>query len=233
MKKNVVFVWIALLLLSLSPVFPGTGSNKATETFLLTEDSPICLSFESYKEKDGWTPVVLSLGELECLLWMDEAGRVTEMRESGGHSVEPVCSIDVLAQSLVKDADSLNFEVYEQNNIRTRWRLSPGEPAGPAAKKILFREEGIDITLGNLGLRLNHAAWEFKELSPGVYRVEFHGPMVNMHRPLVYEKAAGIIYSNLGLDNELIRGQNRTWAMKNRESEGQIKGGYDHEKDQR
>ena len=221
MKKNVVFFCIALLLLSLSPVFPGTESNKAAaETFLLEEGTPICLSIESYQKKDGWTPVVLSVGELNCLLWMDEAGNVSELREPGGHLVQPVCSIDVLAQSLVKDADSLNFEVYEQNNIRTRWRLSPGEPSGPAAKKIHFREGGLDFSLGNLGLRLNQAAWDFKELSPGVYQVQFQGPMVSVHRQLVYEKSSGIIYSTLGENNRLIPGHKRNWAMKSQDPDG-------------
>jgi hypothetical protein len=70
MKKNVVFFWIALLLLSPGPVFPGTRSNEAAETFLLKEGSPICLSFESYQRRDGWTPVVLSVGDINCLLWI-------------------------------------------------------------------------------------------------------------------------------------------------------------------
>jgi hypothetical protein len=224
---------ITLGLLSLRPVFPGTGSNEAAaDTFLLEEGSPICLSFESYQKKDGCTPVVLSLGELNCLLWMDEAGRVSELQEPGHPLVEPVCSIDVLAQCLVKDAETLYFEVYEQNSVRTRWRLSPGEPAGPTTKKIHFREGGIDLYVGNLGLRLNHAAWEFRELSPGVYQVAFHSPMVNVHQQLVYEKAAGIIYSTQGGDNRLIPGQNRTWARKNQEPGGPITGGYDHEKGQ-
>jgi len=232
MKKNVVLLWTALLLLCPGLVFPETGSNKAAETFLLVEGSPICLSFESYQRRDGWTPVVLSLGDINCQVWMDEAGRVSEMRESGAPFVEPVCLIDVPAQCLGKDADTLYFEVYEQNSVRTRWRLSPGEPAGPATKKILFREGGIDLYLGNLRLILNHAAWEFKEFSPGLYQVQFHGPMVQVHRQLVYEKAAGIIYSTQGWNNRLIPGQSRTWAMKDGDPGGQITGGYDNEKGQ-
>jgi hypothetical protein len=157
---------------------------------------------------------------------MDEAGRVSELRESGAPFVEPVCTIDVPAQCLAKDANTIYFEVYEQNSVRTRWRLSPVEPAGTATKKILFREGGIDLYLGDLRLRLNHAAWEFKEFSPGLFQVQFHGPMVKVHRRLVYEKAAGIIYSTYGRNNRLIPGPGRTWAMKAGGSGRQIKGGY-------
>lgn len=221
MKKNRFFIWIALLLVSLGPVFPMTGSNKAVEeTFLLEEGTPIYLSIESYQERDGWTPLVLSVGDVNCLLWMDEAGNVSEQRAPGDQLAVPVCSIDIQTQSLVKNADSLAFELYEQNNVRTRWRLSPGESMGPLTKKIHFREGGMDISLGNLGLRLNRAACDFRELSQGLYQVEFHGPMVNTHRQLVYEKAAGIIYSTLGENNRLIPGQNRTWAVKSQEPDG-------------
>jgi len=223
MKKNVVLLWTALLLLCPGLVFPGTGSNKAAETFLLVEGSPICLSFESYQRRDGWTPVVFSLGELNCQVWMDDAGRVSEQRDTGAPFVEPVCLIDVPAQCLAKDADTLYFEVYEQNSVRTRWRLSHQETA---TKKILFRDGGIDLYLGDLRLQLNQAAWEFKELSPGLYQVQFHGPMVQVHRQLVYEKASGIIYASQEWNNRLIPGKSRTWAMKNREPGGQITGGY-------
>lgn len=228
-----VIVFFLSVLLTFSPVFSRAVSNEsAGETFVLEEGSFICLSFENYQKKDGWTPVVLSLGELNCLLWMDETGRVSELREFGAPLVEPVCFIDVTIQSLAKDAGTLYFEVYEQNSVRTRWRLSPGEPAGPATKKIHFREGGIDLSLGNLGLRLNHAAWEFREISPGVCRVEFYGPMILGCRELVYEKAKGIIYSTHEMNNRLPTGQSRTWATKNRETGKPITGGNEHEKGQ-
>ena len=212
MKKAVVFSLIVLLFLS--PVFAGPGSNEGAETFLLVEESPICLSFENYRVKDGWTPVVLSLGELNCLLWMDAAGRISELRETGTHFVEPVCSIDVSTHSMGKEANTLYFDVSEQNRVRTRWIISPGRTAGTVTKKILFREGGIEVCLGNLRLPLKHAAWDFLEFSPGLFQVQFHGPMVKVHQPLVYEKAAGIIYSTQGWNNRLIPGPNRTWAMK-------------------
>jgi hypothetical protein len=141
MRKVLVFFMAVFVLLFLSPVFAGSGSNEGAETFLLMEESPVCLSFENYRVRDGWTPVVLSIGELDCLLWMDEAGRVSELRETGAHFVEPVCFIDVATQSLRKGANTLYFDVYEQNHVRTRWRLSPGGTpgtAGTAPKKNSF-----------------------------------------------------------------------------------------------
>jgi hypothetical protein len=223
MKKAVVFFMAVFGLLFLSPVFAGSESNEGAETFLLMEESPIGLSFENYQMKDGWTPVVLSIGELDCLLWMDAAGRVSELRETGAHFVEPVCFIDVSTQSLRKGANNLYFDVYEQNRVRTRWRLSRGGTAGTVPKKILFRENGIDLCLGNLRLKLNHVAWDFQELSPGFFKGQFHGPMVLGHRELVIEKAKGIIYSTHGRNNRLPTGQSRTWSMNpNRPASGSI-----------
>ncbi|MCX6582958.1 MAG: hypothetical protein NT166_22505, partial [Candidatus Aminicenantes bacterium] len=96
MEKVIVFILSALIFFS--PVFSGTGNNEGVggaEALLQSDGSRICLSFEHYKMQDGWTPVVLSIGELNCLLWMDESGRVLELRETGAPFVEPVCFIDV------------------------------------------------------------------------------------------------------------------------------------------
>jgi len=207
MEKLIVFLLSALIFFS--PMFSGPGNNEGiggAEALLQSEVSRICLSFEHYKMQDGWTPVVLSMGEINCLLWMDETGRVSELREPGAPFVEPVCLIDVSTQSLWKEADALYFDVYEQNSMRTRWRLSPGGTAGTVTKKILFREKsGVDLCLGTLRLQLKHVAWDIKEFSPGLFHVQFHGPTIAMHQSLVYEKAAGIIYSIHEWNNKYAR----------------------------
>jgi Leucine-rich repeat (LRR) protein len=213
MKK--IFVIFSIALLSLNLVFPRNMSNEERETFIIAEDSPIFLSFENYKMKDGWTPLVLSVGELEFLLWLDASGRISGRQEIEVHPLDTVCAIDPVTLSLEKGASKLYFEVYEQNPVRTRWRLSPsqGGKPGTLTKKILFREGGIDLCLGNLRLRLNQVFWEFKEISPGLFQVRLNGPMVPGHQRLVYEKAKGIIYSTHGRNNRLIAGQSRTWSM--------------------
>ncbi|MCX6579664.1 MAG: fibronectin type III domain-containing protein [Candidatus Aminicenantes bacterium] len=153
----------------------------------------------------------LSIGELNCLLWMDESGRVLELRETGAPFVEPVCFIDVSTKTLRKEAEALHFDVYEQNKVRTRWRLSPRGTAGTVTKKILFQEKsGVELCLGTLRLRLKHVAWDIKEFSQGLYHVQFHGPTIAMHQSLVYEKAVGMIYSEHEWDNKFILEQRRT-----------------------
>ncbi|MCX6583442.1 MAG: fibronectin type III domain-containing protein [Candidatus Aminicenantes bacterium] len=216
MEKIIVFIFSALIFFS--PMFSGTGNNEGigdAEVLLQSAGFPICLSFEHYKMQDGWTPVVLSLGELNCLLWMDESGRVLELRETGAPFVEPVCVIDVMNKSLRREADVLHFDVYEQNKVRTRWRLSPDKTAGTVAKKISFREKsGVELGLGTLRLQLKYVSWDLKEFSPGLFHVQFHGPMMAGHRPLVYEKAAGMIYSTHQWNNKLTLEQSRTQTVK-------------------
>jgi hypothetical protein len=165
--------------------------------------------------QDGWTPVVLSIGGLHCLLWMDETGRVSELRELESGFVEPVCVIDVSTKTLRREADALHFDIYEQNKVRIRWRLSTGATAGTVTKKIIFREKrGIDIYLGTLRLPLRHVTWDLKEFSPGLFNVKFHGLMMIGNLPLVYEKAAGMIYSNHEWNKRLIPEQNRIRTTK-------------------
>ncbi|MCX6581648.1 MAG: leucine-rich repeat domain-containing protein, partial [Candidatus Aminicenantes bacterium] len=153
----------------------------------------------------------LSIGELNCLLWMDESGRVLELRETGAPFVEPVCFIDVSTKTLRKEADVLHFDVYEQNSMRTRWRLPPDKTAGTVTKKILFREKsGIDLCLGTLRLQLKHVVWDIKEFSPGLYQLQFHGLMIEGPQQFSYEKATGKIYSAHEWDNKLSLKQNRS-----------------------
>ena len=133
MKK--IFLLFSIALLSLNLVFSRDMNDEAAETFLIVEGTPICLSFEYYRVRDGWTPLVLSLGELNRLLWMDAANRVSELRETGTHFVEPVCFSDVSTHSLGKETSTLYFDVYEQNHVRTRWKLSPGRTAGTKESK--------------------------------------------------------------------------------------------------
>lgn len=91
-----IFVFFLMVLISLSPMFSRNESYKPAETFMLHENAPISLSFENYKMKDGWTPVVLSVGGVDCLLWMDASGRVSEWREIQDHPFAPLCFIDPL-----------------------------------------------------------------------------------------------------------------------------------------
>ncbi|MDQ1352707.1 MAG: hypothetical protein QG657_3013 [Acidobacteriota bacterium] len=212
MEKLIVFILSTLIFFS--PVLARAGNDggiKGDETFLFSDRATVRISFEHYKMQEGWTPVVLSIGEINCLLRMDETGKVLEMREPGAPSAEPVCFIDVVTKSLRKEADSLYFDVYEQNNIRTRWRLSSTKTVGTVCQKILFREKsGVDLYLGTLRLQLKQVAWDFKEFSPGLYHIQFHGSIMPGYQRLVYEKAVGKLHLTHEWDNKLILEQNRT-----------------------
>lgn len=221
---NRMFVIIFMVLFFLNPVFPGSAAenDEGTEAFILLKDSPIFLSFETYKMKDGWTPVVLSVGELDVMLWLDASGRVTEMREPHGHVLDPVCFIDGSTRNLYKGADGLVFDVYEKNQVRTRWRLPSNETGDTLTQKILFREGGIgiDIHLGNLCMTLRHVYWNFQVMTPGFSRLQLNGPMVMTHQRLIYEKSTGVIYSTPLWHKPFMSKHRRAWAVKSGRSKG-------------
>jgi hypothetical protein len=223
MKK--IFIFISIAILSLNLVFSWDMSDKAAETFLLVKDSPIFLSFENYKMKDGRTPVVLSIDRLRFLLWLDASGSVSERRKTKAHPVEPVCTLDPSTLSLGIGKNKLYFEVYEQNSVRTRWRLSPSQEktTGTLTKKILFQRSGIVLYLGNIQLQLRRVYRKLREISPGLFRMQLNGPMVMAHPRLVYEKETGTIYSIPPGNDGLIPHKKHTWAIRRMKSDESCK----------
>jgi Leucine-rich repeat (LRR) protein len=128
MKKVIGFV--LTMLVFMSPIYPGIGNDGSKTFFLDNQGARISLSFEHHKMKDGWTPVVFSIGELDYPLWMDTNGKVWRLPEPDAQSIDPVYIIDESTHRVQKDGTILNFDVYEQNSIRTRWRLSPRTTEG-------------------------------------------------------------------------------------------------------
>lgn len=220
-----IFVYFLLVLILFSAELPGDESNGLAGTFMLHENARIYLSFETYKMKDGWTPLVLSIGDINCLLWMDASGSVSERRETHGHGIAPLFFINPLNQTLGKSADMLYFDVYEQNPVRSRWRLSSYGTPDQLTKKIRFHKDGTDFYMGNLWLPVHRVWCDFLEISPGLFRVQLNGPLTTLHGRLIYEKATGIIYSTPVSNTAIIPGHSHTWAMKQEESGKPVSGG--------
>ncbi|HLP60321.1 MAG TPA: hypothetical protein VK186_15885, partial [Candidatus Deferrimicrobium sp.] len=110
---KLIVVFLSVLFFSL--VFSRPTINESIgsiEAFLPGEGAPICISFEHCKMHDDWTPVVLTIGEFNCLLWMDKDGKVSELRGPGAPFIEPVCIIDAADKSLRKEGGALFFDVY-------------------------------------------------------------------------------------------------------------------------
>jgi hypothetical protein len=220
-----IFVFFLLVLISLSSMFSRNERYNPAEIFILHENTTIYISFENYKIKDGWTPLVLSVGGVDCLLWMDASGRVSEWQEIQDHPFALLCFIDPLNQTLEKGTDILYFDVYEQNPMRTRWQLSPIGAQGKLTKQIRFHEGGIDFYLGNLRLSLHQVSCDFTLISPGLFQVQFNGAMLAQYQHLLYEKATGIIYSTPVGNTTVIPRQSLPWAIKLEEPGKQTIGG--------
>ena len=107
------FIFAAVLFAS-QPAAPGEPA-----AFLVREGG-FSLSIETYKERDGWTPLVLSSAALEFRLWMNRRGEVKELRRD---SLPAVFTIDLDAGQLLLYGQVLPFEIYEHNGVRIRLRL--------------------------------------------------------------------------------------------------------------
>ncbi len=220
MKKLFVFILTTFFFLSSLQVFAfnGTGNHHTDKSFQLVGDTPIAISFETYKAGEGWTPVVLSLGELQVLLWMDGYGKLSEMRETFNtvnRSSQGSWYINTSQQYLYQDDCTLRFEVYEENDIRTRWRLSPVNHSGALLKQIIFKEHGIELGIDNLRLQLRHVFWKLEEKTPGIFQVQLYGSIPVLQDELIYDEVEDIIYSLHPWETNTAMEKKDAWAKSN------------------
>ncbi|MCI0471067.1 MAG: hypothetical protein L0Y73_05360, partial [Candidatus Aminicenantes bacterium] len=117
--RTIIIVPVSIALFTLPPVHPGKGN---IDTFLISCKN-IRLAIESYKEKNGWTPLVLSLENIELHFWSGKDGLVRERKEDILQGLPPVFRVDMETKRLALEKQSYPFVVYEQDRVRTRMRL--------------------------------------------------------------------------------------------------------------
>lgn len=123
MKKFLILAIIILpVSIALFTLLPVHSSEINIETFSIPCKN-IRLAIESYKEKNDWTPLVLSLGNLELHLWLSKDGLVRERKEDILHQLPPVFRINMDKKQLLLEKRCYPFVVYEQDRVRTRMRL--------------------------------------------------------------------------------------------------------------
>ena len=193
--------------------FVSLAQNKySKEIFVLQESTPLRISIETYKQIDGWIPVVLSLCGLDISLWMDASGNVSEMQPVDSRSFAPLFFIDLDYLVLSSDEWSTELEIYEQNKVRTRLQALKADI--PVLLRLDRVQKSAEIFLGGYGTRLNPVEAAFMEIEPDLEELKLSGPQIQVLPKLVYWQEIGTIYSTLFRGERFDLERSRVWGKR-------------------
>jgi hypothetical protein len=148
MNKRFLFVVLLALALAL-PAAAGGGTQR--DLLYLQNGSGVRVSIETYRAKEGWTPVIVSVAGAEVSAAMDAKGRVfrngADARDGRGL---PLFTIELEKGRILIGRESHATNVYEQNAVRTRLRLVEGAILMPL--QLDARGAGGTLRFGGLGI---------------------------------------------------------------------------------
>ncbi len=217
MKNLIVLFFMVFIVLSLlhPRIEPGhTGSvepDNFTGTFVIQEDGCVRLSIESYRERNGWIPVIISFGDLEVSASVNSGSLATAGAE---HRISEMLFGDIY----------LLFDIYKHNPVRTRMRLL--DKNIPVTFKINRVEKQAAFYIGNRRLKLAPIRVMFTEIAPTtwLYELNFGGKDVYTYSRFIFDSSTGNIYSVCRSLNPLNLETSPIWAKKiDREEERFIK----------
>lgn len=210
MKKSLIGM-AAVILALVSFVFPAQFKYE-TEIFVLQENAPLRISIETYKQEDGWTPVVLSLSGMDIFLWMDASGEVSELQSEVSRAFAPLFFIDLENLELSAEEWSIGLKIYEQNEVRTRLQALKSDI--PVLLRIQHARKSAEIFLGGYRTKLNPVVAMFKEIEPDLEELRISGPQILLLPRLVYWREIGTIYSTLFRGERFNLGRSRVWGKR-------------------
>ena len=207
-------VWISVLTVVLVSGFgfPWYDSNDAIDSFVIQGKNIIRLSIETYKEKDGWTPVVLSIGDLRISLWMDSNGQVTETQTDEYRPDRSVFTINLSTYEMRVGERNFHLIVSEQNRVRQRMSLF--DKNIPVVLKINRDREQVEFYIGGGKLKLSAIRAEFREVDPGLYELGFESSIIHTMSRLIYWEISGNIYATDQRSGPVDLGTTQIWAKK-------------------
>ncbi len=191
MNRKTIFLLIFVLISF--QLFSSIFQNEKKDTFFLQKKINIIFSIESYLKKNKWTPILISIRDLNFFLWMDENGRVNEYPEIVNLKKKPIFTIDFLSKTIFIDKQYFSFDIYEQNHIRTRIKLIRENE--PVILKIHPYNRQVDFYIGQSKLNIDTIKADFMETFPGFYEIKFIGRSVFSYSDFILERENGIIYS--------------------------------------
>lgn len=178
-------VWKVFLMgvMVLGFVFSSRGTTDTMETFELRGDTGIrfSVSIESYREANGWTPVVLCFGDLEIALKVSSEQLAAE-------------GINSLVNEILTGPIDLDFTLYEQNPVRTRMRLA--DETVPITLKLNRENHQAAFFIGGVPLKFHRLRVVTDEITPrGWHRLTFSGKDVHTYKKFIYEPFSGTIHA--------------------------------------
>jgi hypothetical protein len=183
-------------------VFPGRGSGDTMETFEIRGDTGpgFSISIESYREANGWTPMVLCFGDLEIALAVSTRQLAAE-------------GIDSLVDEILTGSIDLDFILYEQNPVRTRMGLA--DETVPITMKLNRENQQAIFFIGGVPLKSGPLRVVSEEItSRGWQRFIFSGKGVRAYKTFIYQPLTNTIHAvphrcSLSILNP---GNGRVWA---------------------
>lgn len=109
------------------------------------------ISVEHYKEWNGWTPVLLTTGELTVMLWHDAEGRVFEFWGDKMSLHAPVFTLDEVKHRLLMAGRAHACGAPERSGLRSRYNILAGESVF-----LRWREgtPGLEVALDDVSFHL-------------------------------------------------------------------------------
>jgi len=202
MKHLLVFIFIFFQGMGL--LRPQAGIREYIEMFALQGNNSIQASLETYKERDGKVPLVLSFDGLE----------VSSPGNAGFQSAAAGGDYSRIGDMLCGDRN-LYFTIYEQDPVRTRMRLKNKNM--PVLLIVNRQKKEVVFYIGDSPLKLTPPRAAFQELAlTGLYELTFTGSNVHTYKRFIFKPADGVIYAvpfhpapvSLDLDNCPV------WAIK-------------------
>jgi hypothetical protein len=164
-----------------------------SEIYELGGHGRLHISLEHHKEKDGYTPVLISTGGLRILKWMDRNGSVRD--RIGYHSgyQTPLFRIDLNEWRILSGMETIPFEITVQDNIRTRMRIY-GKEARAVITVDKDRKNG-QLFLFNGSTKPANLRFKRGEPANGKEVVKIFGAGIRGTGKFIFEEDSKIIYS--------------------------------------
>jgi hypothetical protein len=122
-----------LVVLALAFGLPASSRGATQSNWVyLQNGSNLRISIETYRSRQGWTPVTVSVAGAEVSAVMDGQGRVVHEWAKGldKHGI-PLFTIDLEKGRVMLGREAHAIRIYEQNGVRTRFEIADGAIALP------------------------------------------------------------------------------------------------------